>query len=167
MKLNSPNKVAIIMGSKNDYPVMRKCEQILKKFKIKNNVLIVSAHRTPDRLYKFAKNAHKNYSVICAGAGRAAHLAGMCASLTKLPVIGVPIKDNKTDGISALFSVSEMPNGIPVATTAINGALNAGLLAISIIALQDKKFDLNLKSLELNKLNLLKKDQNKCQNQIV
>ena len=155
------------MGSKNDYPVMRKCEQILKKFKIKNNVLIVSAHRTPDRLYKFAKNAHKNYSVICAGAGRAAHLAGMCASLTKLPVIGVPIKDNKTDGISALFSVSEMPNGIPVATTAINGALNAGLLAISIIALQDKKFDLNLKSLELNKLNLLKKDQNKCQNQIV
>ena len=129
MKLNSPNKVAIIMGSKNDYPVMRKCEQILKKFKIKNNVLIVSAHRTPDRLYKFAKNAHKNYSVICAGAGRAAHLAGMCASLTKLPVIGVPIKDNKTDGISALFSVSEMPNGIPVATTAINGALNAGFIS--------------------------------------
>ena len=95
--------------------------------------------RTPERLFKFAKNAHKNYSVICAGAGRAAHLAGMCASLTKIPVIGIPIKDKKTDGVSALFSVAEMPNGIPVATTAINGALNAGLLAISIIALQDKK----------------------------
>ena len=157
MKLNSPNKVAIIMGSKNDYPVMRKCEQILKKFKIKNNVLIVSAHRTPDRLYKFAKNAHKNYSVICAGAGRAAHLAGMCASLTKLPVIGVPIKDNKTDGISALFSVSEMPNGIPVATTAINGALNSGLLAISIIALQDKKVRLKLEKFRIKQTKSVKK----------
>ena len=77
MKANSPNKVAIIMGSKNDYPVMKKCELILKKFKIKNDVLIVSAHRTPERLFKFAKNAHKNYSVICAGAGRAAHLLSL------------------------------------------------------------------------------------------
>ena len=144
MKANSPNKVAIIMGSRNDYPVMKKCELILRKFKIKNDVLIVSAHRTPERLFKFAKNAHKNYSVICAGAGRAAYLAGMCASLTKIPVIGVPIKDKKTDGVSALFSVAEMPNGIPVATTAINGALNAGLLAISIIALQDKKVRIKL-----------------------
>ena len=134
------------MGSRNDYPVMKKCELILKKFKIKNDVLIVSAHRTPERLFKFAKNAHRNYSVICAGAGRAAHLAGMCASLTKIPVIGVPIKDKKTDGISALFSVAEMPNGIPVATTAINGALNAGLLAISIIALQDKKVRIKLET---------------------
>ncbi len=83
------------MGSKNDYPVMKECEQILKKFNIKHDVLIVSAHRTPERLFKFAKQAHKNYSVICAGAGRAAHLAGMCASLTKIPVIGVPIKDKR------------------------------------------------------------------------
>ena len=134
------------MGSRNDYSIMKKCELILKKFKIKNDVLIVSAHRTPERLFKFAKNAHRNYSVICAGAGRAAHLAGMCASLTKIPVIGVPIKDKKTDGISALFSVAEMPNGIPVATTAINGALNAGLLAISIIALQDKKVRIKLEN---------------------
>ena len=89
------------MGSKNDYPIMKKCEQILKKFDVKNDVLIVSAHRTPNRLFKFAKNAHKNYSVICAGAGRAAHLAGMCASLTKIPVIGVPIKDKKTGGVYA------------------------------------------------------------------
>ena len=134
------------MGSRNDYPIMKKCEQILKKFNVKNEVLIVSAHRTPDRLFRFAKNAHKNYSVICAGAGRAAHLAGMCASITKIPVIGIPIKDKKTEGVSALFSVAEMPNGIPVATTAINGALNAGLLAISFIALQDKKVRIKLEN---------------------
>lgn len=157
MKANSPNKVAIIMGSSNDYPVMKNCELILKKFKIKNDVLIVSAHRTPERLFKFAKNAHKNYSVICAGAGRAAHLAGMCASLTKIPVIGVPIKDKKTDGISALFSVAEMPNGIPVATTAINGSLNAGLIAISIIALQDKKVRIKLENYRARQTKSVKK----------
>ena len=157
MKANSPNKVAIIMGSRNDYPVMKKCELILRKLKVKNDVLNVSAHRTPDRLFKFAKNAHKNYSVICAGAGRAAHLAGMCASLTKIPVIGVPIKDKKTDGVSALFSVAEMPNGIPVATTAINGALNAGLLAISIIALQDKKVRIKLENYRARQTKSVKK----------
>ena len=145
------------MGSRNDYSIMKKCEFILKKFKIKNDVLIVSAHRTPERLFKFAKNAHKNYSVICAGAGRAAHLAGMCASLTKIPVIGVPIKDKKTDGISALFSVAEMPNGIPVATTAINGALNAGLIAISIIALQDKKVRIKLENYRARQTKSVKK----------
>lgn len=145
------------MGSRNDYPIMKKCELILKKFKIKNDVLIVSAHRTPERLFKFAKNAHRNYSVICAGAGRSAHLAGMCASLTKIPVIGVPIKDKKTDGVSALFSVAEMPNGIPVATTAINGALNAGLLAISIIALQDKKVRIKLENYRVRQTKSVKK----------
>ncbi len=145
------------MGSRNDYPIMKKCEQILKKFNVKNEVLIVSAHRTPERLFKFAKNAHRSYSVICAGAGRAAHLAGMCASLTKIPVIGVPIKDKKTDGISALFSVAEMPNGIPVATTAINGALNAGLLAISIIALQDKKVRIKLENYRARQTKSVKK----------
>ena len=145
------------MGSRNDYPIMKKCELILRKFKVKNDVLIVSAHRTPERLFKFAKNAHKNYSVICAGAGRAAHLAGMCASLTKIPVIGVPIKDKKTDGISALFSVAEMPNGIPVATTAINGALNAGLIAISIIALQDKKVRIKLENYRAKQTKSVKK----------
>tara|TARA_A100000164_G_C21758055_1_gene700232 strand:- start:418 stop:903 length:486 start_codon:yes stop_codon:yes gene_type:complete len=154
---NLNNRVAIIMGSKNDYPTMRKCEQILKKFNVKNDVLIVSAHRTPQRLFKFAKNAHKHYSVICAGAGRAAHLAGMCASLTKIPVIGVPIKDKKTDGISALFSVAEMPDGIPVATTAINGALNAGLFAISIIALQDKEIRLKLQKYRIKQTKSVKK----------
>ena len=157
MKANSPNKVAIIMGSKSDYPVMKECEQILKKFGIKHDVLIVSAHRTPERLYKFAKNAHKNYSVVCSGAGRAAHLSGMCASLTKIPVIGVPIKDNKTDGIAALCATNEMPSGIPVATTAINGAKNAGLLAISIIALQDKKVRLKLENYRVRQTKSVKK----------
>ena len=157
MKANSPNKVAIIMGSKSDYPVMKECEQILKKFGIKHDVLIVSAHRTPERLYKFAKNAHKNYSVVCSGAGRAAHLSGMCASLTKIPVIGVPIKDNKTDGIAALLASNEMPSGIPVATTAINGAKNAGLLAISIIALQDKKVRLKLENYRVRQTKSVKK----------
>ena len=157
MKANSPNKVAIIMGSKSDYPVMKECEQILKKFGIKHDVLIVSAHRTPERLYKFAKNAHKNYSVVCSGAGRAAHLSGMCASLTKIPVIGVPIKDNKTDGLSALVATNEMPSGIPVATTAINGAKNAGLLAISIIALQDKKVRLKLENYRVRQTKSVKK----------
>ena len=157
MKANFPNKVAIIMGSKSDYPVMKECEQILKKFGIKHDVLIVSAHRTPERLYKFAKNAHKNYSVVCSGAGRAAHLSGMCASLTKIPVIGVPIKDNKTDGIAALLASNEMPSGIPVATTAINGAKNAGLLAISIIALQDKKVRLKLENYRIRQTKSVKK----------
>ena len=119
--------------------------------------MIVSAHRTPERLYKFAKNAHKNYSVVCSGAGRAAHLSGMCASLTKIPVIGVPIKDNKTDGIAALCATNEMPSGIPVATTAINGAKNAGLLAISIIALQDKKVRLKLENYRVRQTKSVKK----------
>ena len=145
------------MGSQSDYSVIKDCEKILKLLKVKYQTLIVSAHRTPERLFKFAKNAHKNYSVICAGAGRAAHLAGMCASLTKIPVIGVPIKDKKTDGISALFSVAEMPNGIPVATTAINGAHNAGLLAISIIALQDKKVRIKLENYRARQTKSVKK----------
>ena len=139
-------KVAIIMGSQSDYPVMKECAHILKKLSVRYDIFIISAHRTPYRLYTFAKNAHKSYSVICAGAGRAAHLAGMCASLLKkkIPVIGVPIKDKKSDGIAALFSTNEMPYGIPVATTAIDGGANAGLLAASIIALQDKKVGVKL-----------------------
>jgi Phosphoribosylcarboxyaminoimidazole (NCAIR) mutase len=108
-------------------------------------------------LFKTSFTLSINYSVICAGAGRAAHLAGMCASITKIPVIGVPIKDKKTDGVSALFSVAEMPNGIPVATTAINGALNAGLLAISIIALQDKNVRIKLEKYRVRQTKSVKK----------
>tara|TARA_Y100000996_G_C22152720_1_gene491137 strand:+ start:45 stop:536 length:492 start_codon:yes stop_codon:yes gene_type:complete len=152
-------KVAVIMGSKNDYSVMRECEKILKKLGVKCDVLIVSAHRTSDRLYKFAKTAHKKYSVVCAGAGRSAHLAGMCASIMKkkIPVIGVPIKDKKTDGIAALFSTNEMPNGIPVATVAIDGAMNAGLLAATIISLQDSRVSQKLEKYMFDLTNSIKK----------
>ena len=148
------------MGSRNDYPIMKKCELILKKFKIKNDVLIVSAHRTPDRLFKFAKNAHKNYSVICAGAGRAAHLAGMCASLTKIPVIGVPIKSSNLNGIDSLLSIVQMPKGVPVATVAIgdHGAENAALISAKILALNDNKISKNLQKRISNTSNSVKKD---------
>ena len=116
---NKNVKVAIVMGSQSDYSTMKLSEKVLKMLKIKYETKIVSAHRTPKRMYEFARSSEKNgFSVIIAGAGGSAHLPGMIASLTKIPVIGVPIRDKKTDGISALFSVAEMPNGIPVATTA-------------------------------------------------
>ena len=146
------------MGSKSDYSVMKECEKILKTLKIKFQLSIVSAHRTPKRMFEFAESASKNgYGVIVAGAGGSAHLPAMVASVSTLPVIGVPIKDKKTDGVSALFSVAEMPNGIPVATTAINGALNAGLLAISIIALQDKKVRIKLENYRARQTKSVKK----------
>ena len=149
--------VSLVMGSQSDWKTLSSTAKVLSELKVPFEKKIVSAHRTPERLYKFAKNAHKNYSVVCSGAGRAAHLSGMCASLTKIPVIGVPIKDNKTDGIAALLASNEMPSGIPVATTAINGAKNAGLLAISIIALQDKKVRLKLENYRIRQTKSVKK----------
>ena len=150
--------VAIIMGSQSDWETMKFSEEILIKLNISFITKIISAHRTPDRMNDFAKQAQKKaIQIIIAGAGGAAHLPGMVASNTHLPVIGVPIKDKKTDGVSALFSVAEMPNGIPVATTAINGALNAGLLAISIIALQDKKVRLKLENYRVKQTKSVKK----------
>ena len=140
-------KVAIIMGSQSDYMVMKSCELLLKKLKIKYETKIISAHRTPDRMYSFAKSALKsNYGVIVAGAGGAAHLPGMIASITILPVIGVPIETKKLKGLDSLLSIVQMPKGIPVGTVAIgeNGAVNAGLLAASIIAVSDKKIQKNL-----------------------
>ena len=147
MKLNKPNnKVAIIMGSgSTDYPVMKDCEKILKILKVKYQVSIVSAHRTPKRMFQFAENAEKNgFGVIVAGAGGAAHLAGMVASLTTLPVIGVPVESKKLNGLDSLLSVNQMPKGVVVATVAINGAFNAGLLAASIIGNYDEKVKSNL-----------------------
>jgi 5-(carboxyamino)imidazole ribonucleotide mutase len=140
-------KVAIVMGSQSDYSIMRRCEEILKILKIKYETKIISAHRTPDRMYSFAKSALKsNYGVIVAGAGGAAHLPGMIASITILPVIGVPIETKKLKGLDSLLSIVQMPKGIPVGTVAIgeNGAVNAGLLAASIIAVSDKKIQKNL-----------------------
>ncbi|MAW17395.1 MAG: 5-(carboxyamino)imidazole ribonucleotide mutase [Candidatus Pelagibacter sp. TMED272] len=146
MKLNKfNNKVAIIMGSQSDYKVMRDCENILKFLKVKFQTMIVSAHRTPRRMFDFAENAEKRgFKVIISGAGGAAHLCGMVASLTTLPVIGVPIESKKLKGLDSLLSISQMPKGIPVGCVAIDGAFNAGLLAASIIANFDKKIKSNL-----------------------
>ncbi|WOD42288.1 5-(carboxyamino)imidazole ribonucleotide mutase [Hwangdonia lutea] len=129
------NKVGIIMGSKSDLPVMQQAIDILKEFDIAIEVDIVSAHRTPEKLFDYGKNAHtKGFAVIIAGAGGAAHLPGMIASLSPLPVIGVPIKSsNSIDGWDSVLSILQMPGGVPVATVALNGAKNAGILAAQII----------------------------------
>ena len=135
------------MGSQSDYIVMKKCEEILKILKIRYETKIISAHRTPDRMFEFAKTAAKNnYAVIVAGAGGSAHLPGMIASMSILPVIGVPIETKKLKGLDSLLSIVQMPKGIPVGTVTIgkNGSFNAGLLAASIIALSESKIKKNL-----------------------
>jgi 5-(carboxyamino)imidazole ribonucleotide mutase len=132
------SKVAVVMGSTSDLPVMQGAIDILNEFNIPIEVDIVSAHRTPKKLYEFATSAHKNgYEVIIAGAGGAAHLPGMIASLSPLAVIGVPIKSsNSIDGWDSVLSILQMPAGVPVATVALNGAKNAGILAAQIIGVQ-------------------------------
>ncbi|WP_425235923.1 5-(carboxyamino)imidazole ribonucleotide mutase [Ulvibacterium sp.] len=133
------SKVAVVMGSTSDLPVMQEAIDILKGFDIEVDVDIVSAHRTPEKLFEFSKNAHENgYSVIIAGAGGAAHLPGMVASMSPLPVIGVPVKSsNSIDGWDSVLSILQMPGGVPVATVALNGAKNAGILAAQIIGSSD------------------------------
>jgi 5-(carboxyamino)imidazole ribonucleotide mutase len=145
--MTTNKKIAIVMGSQSDYVVMKRCEEILKVLKIKFETKIISAHRTPDRMFAFAKTAAKNnFAVIIAGAGGSAHLPGMIASISTLPVIGVPVETKKLEGLDSLLSIVQMPKGIPVGTVAIgeNGAFNAGLLAASIISLFDKKIKKNL-----------------------
>ncbi|APY10403.1 5-(carboxyamino)imidazole ribonucleotide mutase [Seonamhaeicola sp. S2-3] len=134
------SKVGVIMGSKSDLPVMQDAIDILKGFDIEVEVDIVSAHRTPEKLFDYGKNAHiKGFAVIIAGAGGAAHLPGMIASLSPLPVIGVPVKSsNSIDGWDSVLSILQMPGGVPVATVALNGAKNAGILAAQIIGASDK-----------------------------
>ena len=133
------SKVAVIMGSKSDLPVMQDAIDILKGFDIEVEVDIVSAHRTPEKLFDFSKTAHtRGITVIIAGAGGAAHLPGMVASLSPLPVIGVPVKSsNSIDGWDSVLSILQMPGGVPVATVALNGAKNAGILAAQIIGSSD------------------------------
>jgi len=133
-------KVGIIMGSKSDLPIMQQAIDILKSFDIEVEVDIVSAHRTPEKLFDFGTNAHKrDLKVIIAGAGGAAHLPGMVASLSPLPVIGVPVKSrNSIDGWDSVLSILQMPGGVPVATVALDGALNAGILAAQIIGSQNE-----------------------------
>ncbi len=134
-------KVGIIMGSKSDLPVMQEAADFLKEMGIAYEINIVSAHRTPELMYDYAKNAHlRGLEVIIAGAGGAAHLPGMTASLTPLPVIGVPVKSsNSIDGWDSILSILQMPGGIPVATVALNGAKNAGILAAKILGSTDKE----------------------------
>ncbi len=134
-------KVAVIMGSTSDMPVMKDAIEILESFGIEVETDIVSAHRTPEKLFEFSKNAHKNgVQVIIAGAGGAAHLPGMVASMSPLPVIGVPVKSrNSIDGWDSVLSILQMPGGVPVATVALDGAKNAGILAAQIIGASNEE----------------------------
>ncbi len=134
------------MGSQSDYPIMKDAERILKLLKINYEVLTISAHRTPKRMFEFAENAaEKGFAVIIAGAGGSAHLPGMVSSLATIPVIGVPIESKKLKGLDSLLSIVQMPKGCPTATMAINGSFNAGLCAASIIGTFDLKIRSNLK----------------------
>ena len=139
-------KVGIIMGSKSDLPVMQKAIDILKEFGIGTDVKIVSAHRTPEVMFNYAKNAKTNgIKVIIAGAGGAAHLPGMVASISTLPIIGVPIKSrNSIDGWDSILSILQMPEGVPVATVALNGATNAGIIAAQILGIEDAEISKKL-----------------------
>ncbi len=145
-------QVGIIMGSDSDLSIMKEAAELLKMFGIKYELTIVSAHRSPQRMYEYATGAkEKGLKVIIAGAGGAAHLPGMVASLTILPVIGVPIKSsNSIDGWDSVLSILQMPNGVPVATVALNGAKNAGILAAQILGITDKEVSGKLSDYKLN-----------------
>ena len=154
-------KVSIVMGSSSDFKTMKLCQKVLKMLGIRFENKIISAHRTPDRMYKFAKNAEKNnISVIIAGAGGSAHLPGMISSLTSLPVLGVPIESKKLKGLDSLLSIVQMPKGIPVGTLAIgeDGAINAALLAASIIGNNNIKIKNKLKNWRSSQTKSVKKN---------
>ena len=153
-------KVSIVMGSQSDFNTMKLCQKTLKILKVKFETKIISAHRTPKRMYEFAKKAEKNnIAVIIAGAGGSAHLPGMISALTSIPVLGVPIESKKLKGLDSLLSIVQMPKGIPVGTLAIgkDGAINAALLAASIIAINDKKTKKKLDYWRLSQSRLVKK----------
>ena len=140
-------KVGIVMGSDSDMPVMSKAAEILDKFGIDYEMTIISAHREPDIFFEWAKSAEeKGIKVIIAGAGKAAHLPGMCAALFPMPVVGIPMKTSDLGGVDSLYSIVQMPSGIPVATVAINGGANAGILAAKILATSDAELLAKLKS---------------------
>ena len=160
MAKNKLKKVSIVMGSQSDYKTMIFCQNILKKLNIKFEKKIISAHRTPKRMYEFAINAEKNgIAVIIAGAGGSAHLPGMISALTSLPVLGVPIESKKLKGLDSLLSIAQMPKGIPVGTLAIgeDGAINAALLAASIIGNIDNEVKKNLNQWRLRQSRAVKK----------
>ena len=161
MKKNKPLKVSIVMGSQSDYKTMQLAEKTLKKIGVSFETKIISAHRTPKRMYEFASSASKNnIGVIIAGAGGSAHLPGMISALTSLPVLGVPIESKKLKGLDSLLSIVQMPKGIPVGTLAIgeDGAINAALLAGSIIANNDSLVKRKLNKLRLKQTKSIKKN---------
>jgi len=158
--MNKNLKVAIVMGSQSDFKVMKLSVKILKKIGIRFETKIISAHRTPERMYKFAQNASKNdIGVIIAGAGGSAHLPGMISAITSIPVLGVPIESKKLKGLDSLLSIAQMPKGIPVGTLAIgeDGAINAALLAASIIGISDKSVRKKLNNWRLSQTRSVKK----------
>ena len=160
MTKNKFKKVSIVMGSQSDFKTMIFCEKVLKKLNIKFETKIISAHRTPVRMYQYAKNAENcNINVIIAGAGGSAHLPGMISALTSLPVLGVPIESKKLKGLDSLLSIAQMPKGIPVGTLAIgeDGAINAALLAASIIGLSDLTVKKKLNQFRLSQSKSVKK----------
>ena len=161
MKNNKNLKVLIVMGSQSDYRIMKFAEKILKKMGIRFETKIISAHRTPKRMYEFALSAEKSdIGVIIAGAGGSAHLPGMISALTSVPVLGVPIESKKLKGLDSLLSIVQMPKGVPVGTLAIggDGAINAGLLAASIIAINNSRVKKKLNSWRLSQTKSVKKN---------
>ncbi len=160
MKKNKQLKVSIVMGSQTDYRTMRQAEKVLKKIGVSYETRIISAHRTPNRMYDFASNAEKSgIGVIIAGAGGSAHLPGMISALASVPVLGVPIESKKLKGLDSLLSIAQMPKGIPVGTLAIgeDGAINAALLAASIIANNNTSVKKKLKSWRSNQTKSVRK----------
>ena len=160
MKKNRNLKVAIVMGSQSDYKTMKLTEKVLKNLGVSFETKIISAHRTPKRMYEFATSAQKNnFGVIIAGAGGSAHLPGMISALTTIPVLGVPIESKKLRGLDSLLSIAQMPKGIPVGTLAIgeDGSINAALLAASIIANNNNKIKQKLEKWRLSQSKLVKK----------
>jgi len=160
MNKNKILKVSIVMGSQSDYKIMKLCEKTLKNLSVLFETKIISAHRTPKRMYEYALNAEKNnIGVIIAGAGGSAHLPGMIAALTSLPVLGVPIESKKLKGLDSLLSIAQMPKGVPVGTLAIgeDGAINAALLAASILANSNIAIKNKLKSWRLSQTKSVKK----------
>ncbi|MQF85032.1 MAG: 5-(carboxyamino)imidazole ribonucleotide mutase [SAR202 cluster bacterium] len=159
--MNNNPKVSIIMGSKSDLDTMRIASEVLRELEVSHEIKIISAHRTPDLMFEFAKNAqNRGIEIVIAGAGGAAHLPGMVAAITELPVIGVPIKSSNLNGIDSLLSIVQMPKGVPVATVAIgdHGAENAALISAKILALNDNKISKNLQKRISNTSNSVKKD---------
>tara|TARA_B100002051_G_scaffold270306_1_gene302980 strand:+ start:601 stop:1089 length:489 start_codon:yes stop_codon:yes gene_type:complete len=159
MKKNKNHKVAVIMGSQSDYKTMKMTVKILKNIGLKYETKIISAHRTPKRMYEFASSAKDKFGVIIAGAGGSAHLPGMVSALTTIPVLGVPIESKKLKGIDSLLSIAQMPKGVPVGTLAIgeDGAMNAALLAASIIANNNPTIKKKLENWRLSQTRSVKK----------